>query len=165
MFGGTKSLDCRYTWSQTVNACQRAFKFDFYCICYGYTTPTTSKLFLFKFISKGNVSTGVIVGWMKTDLFQFSGHCWVFQICWHIECSTFTASSFRIWNISTRIPSPPLALGSVFIPIPKKGNVKECSNYCMITLISYASKNMLKISPSKAATVHELRTSRCSSWI
>ena len=29
---------------------------------------------------------------MKTDLFQSSGHCWVFQICWHIECSTFTAS-------------------------------------------------------------------------
>ena len=35
---------------------------------------------------------------------------WVFQICWHIECSTFTASSFRIWNSSTGIPSPPLAL-------------------------------------------------------
>ena len=33
---------------------------------------------------------------MKTDLFQSCGHCWVFQICWHIECSTFTASSFRI---------------------------------------------------------------------
>ena len=33
-----------------------------------------------------------------------------FQICWHIECSTFTASSFRIWNSSTGIPSPPLAL-------------------------------------------------------
>ena len=32
---------------------------------------------------------------MKTDLFQSCGHCWVFQICWHIECSTFTASSFR----------------------------------------------------------------------
>ena len=27
---------------------------------------------------------------MKTDLFQFCGHYWVFQICWHIECSTFT---------------------------------------------------------------------------
>ena len=27
-------------------------------------------------------------------------------ICWHIECSTFTASSFRIWNSSTGIPSP-----------------------------------------------------------
>ena len=33
---------------------------------------------------------------MKTDLFQSCGHCWVFQICWHIACNTFTASSFRI---------------------------------------------------------------------
>ena len=35
---------------------------------------------------------------------------WVFQICWHIECSTFTASPFRIWNSSAGIPSAPLAL-------------------------------------------------------
>ena len=34
---------------------------------------------------------------------------------------------------------------SVFIPILKKGNVKECSNYCIIALISHASKVMLKI--------------------
>ena len=34
---------------------------------------------------------------------------------------------------------------SVFIPISKKGNTKECSNYCTIALISYASKLMLKI--------------------
>ena len=34
---------------------------------------------------------------------------------------------------------------SVFIPIPKKGNAKEYSNYCTITLISYASKEMLKV--------------------
>ena len=34
---------------------------------------------------------------------------------------------------------------SVFIPIPKKGNVKECSNYRKIVLISHASKVMLKI--------------------
>ena len=34
---------------------------------------------------------------------------------------------------------------SVFIPIPKKGNVKECSNYCTIALISHASKVVLKI--------------------
>ena len=34
---------------------------------------------------------------------------------------------------------------SVFIPIPKKGNAKECSNYRTITLISHASKIMLKI--------------------
>ena len=52
----------------------------------------------------------------KTDLFQSCGHCWVFQICWHIECSTFTESSFRIWNSSTGIPSPPLALFIVMVP-------------------------------------------------
>ena len=34
---------------------------------------------------------------------------------------------------------------SVFIPIPKKGNAKECSNYCTTALISHASKVMLKI--------------------
>ena len=34
---------------------------------------------------------------------------------------------------------------SVFIPIPKNGNTKECSNYCTIALISHASKVMLKI--------------------
>src|SRR5574339_480293 len=34
---------------------------------------------------------------------------------------------------------------SVFIPMPKKGNAKECSNYCTIALISHASKVMLKI--------------------
>ena len=34
---------------------------------------------------------------------------------------------------------------SVFIPIPKRSNAKECSNYCTIALISHASKVMLKI--------------------
>ena len=53
---------------------------------------------------------------MKTDLFQSCGHCWVFQICWHIECSPFTESSFRVWNSSTGIPSPPLALFIVMLP-------------------------------------------------
>ena len=53
---------------------------------------------------------------MKTDLFQSCGHCWVFQICWHIKCGTFTASSFRVWNSSTGIPSPPLVLFIVMFP-------------------------------------------------
>ena len=53
---------------------------------------------------------------MKTDLFQSCGHCWVFQICWHSECSTFTASSSRTWNSSAGIPSPPLALYVVILP-------------------------------------------------
>ena len=34
---------------------------------------------------------------------------------------------------------------SAFIPIPKKGNAKECANYCTIALISHASKVILKI--------------------
>ena len=39
-----------------------------------------------------------------------------FPFCWHIECSTFTASSFRIWTSSTGIPSPLLALFIVMLP-------------------------------------------------
>jgi len=38
---------------------------------------------------------------------------------------------------------------SVFIPIPKKGNAKECSNNCTIALISHASKVMLQILQAK----------------
>ena len=53
---------------------------------------------------------------MKTDLFQSCGHCWGFQICWHIECSTFTTSSFRIRKCLTGMPSPPLALFVVMLP-------------------------------------------------
>ena len=47
---------------------------------------------------------------MKPDLFKSCCHCRVFQICWHIEYSTFIVSSFSIWNSSTGIPSPPLNL-------------------------------------------------------
>ena len=45
---------------------------------------------------------------------------------------------------------------SVFIPIPKKGNAKECSNYRTIALISHASRVTLKIlQASQASTIHE----------
>ena len=54
--------------------------------------------------------------WTETDFCQSCAYCWVFQICWHIECSTFTASSFRISNSSAGIPSPPLALVRVMLP-------------------------------------------------
>ena len=53
---------------------------------------------------------------MKTGLFQSWDHCWVFQICWHIDCSTFTTSSFRIWNILTGIPLPLLAFFIGMLP-------------------------------------------------
>ena len=71
---------------------------------------------------------------MKTDLFQSCGHCGVFQIFWHIECSTFTASSFRIWNSSAGIPSSPLALFVVMLPtwlhIPGCLALGEWSHHC-----------------------------------
>ena len=75
---------------------------------------------------------------MKTDLFQSCGHCWVFQICQHIECSTFTASSFRIWNSSAGIPSPPPALFIMMFPkakltlhfrIPGSSEWSHCPGY------------------------------------
>ena len=53
---------------------------------------------------------------MQTDIFQSCGHCWVFQICWHIECSTFTKSSFRIWNSSSGIPTLSLPLLVAMLP-------------------------------------------------
>ena len=53
---------------------------------------------------------------MKTDLFQSYGHYWVFQICWHIENSTLTSSSFSILNSLTGIPSISLALLVVLLP-------------------------------------------------
>ena len=46
---------------------------------------------------------------LKTGLFQSCGQCWRFQICWHMECSTLTGSSFKILNTSAGILSPPLA--------------------------------------------------------
>ena len=48
----------------------------------------------------------------------------------------------KIWKTQQR---PQDWKRSVFIPIPKKGNVKECSNYLTVALISHASKVMLKI--------------------
>ena len=53
---------------------------------------------------------------MRTDPFQSCGLCWVFQIYWHMECSTLKTSSFRIWNSSVGISSPPLALFIVMLP-------------------------------------------------
>ena len=48
----------------------------------------------------------------------------------------------QIWKIQER---PQGWKSSVFIPVPKKGNVRECLNYRMIVLISHASKIMLRI--------------------
>ena len=59
--------------------------------------------------------------------FKPSGYC---SPVWHLDDTTQQWS--RDWK------------RSVLLPIPKKGNAKECSNYCTITLISHTSKVMLK---------------------
>ena len=53
---------------------------------------------------------------MRIGLFQSCGHCWVFQICYHIECNTLMTSSFRVLNSSTGIPSHPLVLLTAVLP-------------------------------------------------
>ena len=53
---------------------------------------------------------------------------------------------------------------SVFIPIPKKGNTKECRNHCTVELISHARKVMFKILQARLQQ-SELRASRCASSV
>ena len=55
------------------------------------------------------------------------------------KCCTQYASNFGILSSGHRLEKV------VFIPIPKKGNAKDCSNYCTIVLISHVSKVILKI--------------------
>ena len=54
---------------------------------------------------------------------------------------------------------------SVFIPISKKDNAIECSNCSTVALISHASQDYAQNPSSQASAVHELRTSRCTSWV
>ena len=82
---------------------------------------------------------------MKTDLFQSCGHCWVFQFCWHIEFSTFTASSFRIWNSSTGIPSPPLALFVVMLSKAHLTSHSRMSGSTWVITPSWLSESWRKI--------------------
>ena len=64
--------------------------------------------------------------WNENWLFPVLWPLLSFQICWHIECSILTASSFRLWNISTGIP-PPLAL---FIVMLSKAHLTSHSRIC-----------------------------------
>ena len=77
--------------------------------------------------------------WSENWLFQSCGHCCGFQICWHVECSTFTASSVRIWNISTGILSPPLALFVVMLPKAPLTSQSRMSGSRWVTTPSWLS--------------------------
>jgi len=66
----------------------------------------------------------------------------LFQILKDDSVKVLHSICHHIWKTQ---PWPQDWKRSVFIPIPKKGNAKECSNYCIIALISHAGKVMLKI--------------------
>ena len=66
----------------------------------------------------------------------------IFQILKDDAVKALYSISQQIWKTQQW---PQDRKWSVFIPIPKKGNVKECSNYHTVALISHASKVMLKI--------------------
>ena len=66
----------------------------------------------------------------------------LFQILKHDAVKVLRSVCQQIWKTQQW---PQYWKGSVFIPIPKKGSAKECSNYCTIAVISHASKIMLKI--------------------
>ena len=79
------------------------------------------------------------------------------------QLSYFKSWKLMLWKCCTQYASKYGKLSSghrtgkgIFIPIPKKGNAKECSNYLIIALISH--------SPSQTLAIRELWTSRCSSW-
>ena len=66
----------------------------------------------------------------------------LFQILKDVTVKVMHSICQQIWKTQ---PWPQDCKRSIFIPIPKKGNAKECSNYCTIALISHTSKIMLKI--------------------
>ena len=66
----------------------------------------------------------------------------LFQILKDDAVKAFRSTCQQIWKTQQW---PQDWKRSVFIPIPKEGNAKECSNYCTFALISHASKIMLKI--------------------
>ena len=79
---------------------------------------------------------------MKADIFQSGGHCWIFQICRHIECSTSTASSFRIWNRSVGIPLPLLALFIVVLPKAHLTSHPRISSFRSVTSPLWLSRSL-----------------------
>ena len=91
---------------------------------------------------------------MKTDLFQSCGHCWVFQICWHIECSTLRALSFKIWNSSAGIKWPPLALLIVMLPKAYLTSHSRMSGTRWVATLSWLSRSLRPFLYSSVYTCH-----------
>ena len=70
---------------------------------------------------------------VKVGLFQSCDHCWVFQICWHNECKTLMASSFRDLNSSAGISSHLPALLTVVLLKPHLAAFQNVKRYFLST--------------------------------
>ena len=79
---------------------------------------------------------------MRINIFQPCGHCWVFQICLHVECSTLTASYFRILNSSAGIPSPTLALLAAVLPKAQLTSHSRMSGSSWVTTPLWLSRSL-----------------------
>ena len=86
----------------------------------------------------------------------------LFQILKDDAVKVLHSTCQQIWKTQ---PWPQDWKRSVFVPIPKKSNGKECSKYHITALISHASRVMLTILQVRLLAVHEPRISRCSGWI
>ena len=71
-------------------------------------------------------------------------YSWAFQVAQLVKNPPAMQETWA-WSLGWEGPLAQDWKKSAFIPIPKKGNAKGCSNYCTIALISHASKVMLKI--------------------
>ena len=94
-------------------------------------------------------------------------HCWVFQIGWHIECSTITASSFKIWNSSGGILSPPLALFMVMLPKVHLTSHSRISGSRWVTTPSWFFRSLRPFLYSSVYSCHLFLSSSASvrSWL
>ena len=80
--------------------------------------------------------------WNENWPFQSCGHWWILQIWWHNEYSTFTTSSFRIWNSSAGILSPTPALLVVMFPKPHLASHSRISGSRWVITPSWLSGSL-----------------------
>ena len=91
-------------------------------------------------------STILIGNWGEDWPFPSCGRCWVFQICWHFECNTLTASFFRVLNRSTGIPLHPLALLTAVLPKACLASHSRMSGSGWLTTSSWVSSSFFNSS-------------------
>ena len=91
---------------------------------------------------------------MKTNFFQSCGCCWVFQICWHIEYGTLTASGLRILNTSAGIPWPLLALFILMLPKAHLTSLSRMSGSRWVTTPSWLAGSLRPFLYSSVYSYH-----------